>query len=431
MGKVAVGLSGGVDSAVAAALLIDQGYEVTGVFLECWNEPGCRTDQDRKDALAIALKLSIPFEVLDFRREYKERVMEYFVSEYEAGRTPNPDTVCNREIKFGMFYEWGMENGFDYIATGHYARVVRVEEMLRQSGSSHRSRSAQHDKLALKSLASLSNESGYLLVRGVDEKKDQSYFLYQLRPGQLGKILFPIGGMEKTEVRKEAKKRGLDVWEKPDSQGVCFMGEVKVTGFLKGKIERREGDVVWRLSDEQVRKVKGQRSKLKITSQNSRFLDKGWLVVGKHDGVSFKTVGQRIGVGLDQGLIARLCKLGVLDLDPTNLPALYVVGKDVEMNVLVIGLEEDLERSEFEVGDINVLDSRFMNHDSGITDCYVRIRNLGEIVSARIQIENSDREKISVKTNKPLRGVAEGQACVFYDNKSIEAVVLGGGVIVG
>lgn len=215
--KVAVGLSGGVDSAVSAALLVERGYEVTGVFLECWRGPGCRVDEDRKDALAVALDLKIPFEVLDFRREYKERVVDYFYREYVAGRTPNPDVMCNREIKFGMFYEWAMKNGFDHVATGHYARVekrkatnekrktttknVKLEYQLLKGGDEkHDRRLNVSPGVSLAGAAragfggSWTCQDDYQLLGGVDAKKDQSYFLYQLRQEQLGHILFPVGG---------------------------------------------------------------------------------------------------------------------------------------------------------------------------------------------------------------------------------------------
>jgi len=222
--KVAVGMSGGVDSSLAAALLVEQGYDVTGVFLECWRAPGCRVDEDRKDALEVAMGLGIAYKVLNFKKEYKERVVEYFYDEYKAGRTPNPDAMCNREIKFGMFYEWAMEKGFDYVATGHYARIANGEWRIANEGKPV---AISDRRLALQS--------------GVDPKKDQSYFLYQIRPEQLAHILFPLGGMRKTEVRKEAKKRGLSVADKPDSVGICFIGpsfapasEGKgVKGFLK------------------------------------------------------------------------------------------------------------------------------------------------------------------------------------------------------
>lgn len=206
--KIAVGMSGGVDSSVSAAVLKELGWEVTGVFLECWRGPGCRADEDRKDALTVALQLGIPFEVLDFKQTYKEKVVEYFFQEYEAGRTPNPDVLCNKEIKFGLFYDWAMEQGFEAVATGHYAQVKSLDQQ------------------------------SYGLFRGKDDQKDQSYFLYLLQHSQLSHILFPVGGLEKTEVRQLAESYGLPVAKKPDSQGICFIGEIDVRKFLRDKIGR-------------------------------------------------------------------------------------------------------------------------------------------------------------------------------------------------
>ena len=231
--KVAVGISGGVDSALAAALLKDQGHDVTEVFMECWNEPGCRTDDDRKDALKVALKLKIPFKVLDFKKEYRQKVVDWFYTEYQKGRTPNPDIVCNQEIKFGIFYDWMEKNDFDFMATGHYAQVKEGE-----------------------------------LLRSADENKDQTYFLALLKEKQLKKVLFPIGHLTKDKVRKDAKKRNLAVWDKKDSTGICFIGnDYSFSEFLKRRIKTHEGKVIGK---------KGR-------------------VIGSHQGIEFYTIGQRHG----------------------------------------------------------------------------------------------------------------------------------------
>lgn len=230
--KVALGMSGGVDSSLSAHVLLEQGFDVTGVYLECWRAPGCRTEEDRKDALAVALQLQIPFQVLDFKQTYKDKVVEYFFDEYEKGRTPNPDVMCNKEIKFGLFYDWAMENGFDYIATGHYAQV--------QDGQ---------------------------LTTSKDEHKDQTYFLYRMREEQLKHILFPVGHLTKPEVRAEALKRELPVATKKDSVGICFIGDINVHGFLKDRLGEKPGTVT-------------------DTSGN---------VIGEHLGLWFYTVGQRHG----------------------------------------------------------------------------------------------------------------------------------------
>jgi len=335
--KVAVGMSGGVDSSLAAALLVEQGYEVIGVFMECWNELGCRTDKDRKDALKVALKLKISFKVLDFKREYKRQVIDWFYEEFKKGRTPNPDVVCNKEIKFGLFLSWVIKNGFDYMATGHYARVK--------------------------------NER---LFRGIDEKKDQTYFLAMLNQKQLSKVMFPIGEMTKSQVRKEAKKRGIDVWDKKDSTGICFVGhDYSFADFLKRKIKEHEGEVV---------DMKGK-------------------VIGKHKGFEFYTIGQRHGFVVKQ--------------KSAKTKPWYVVRKEVEKNRLVVGNKKDLGRKKFEVGDWHWIDREDLK---GKLQC--RIRHQGRLIGCEIKGKE-------VRLNKFEYGVAGGQVCVVYGGKEC----LGGGII--
>ncbi len=335
--KVVIGMSGGVDSSLAAVLLVEQGYEVTGVFMECWNEPGCRTDKDRKDALKVALKLKIPFKVLDFKREYRKRVIDWFYKEFKKGRTPNPDVMCNKEIKFGLFLDWVIKNGFDYMATGHYARVKKSR-----------------------------------LFRGVDEKKDQTYFLAMLNQKQLSKVMFPIGEMTKRQVRKEAKNRGIDVWDKKDSTGICFVGhDYSFSDFLKRKIKEHEGEVV---------DMKGR-------------------VIGKHKGFEFYTIGQRHGFVVKQ--------------KSSNVGPLYVIRKDKNNNRLVVGSKKDLERKEFKIKDWYWIDKEDLK---GKLQC--RIRHQGRLIECKI----NDKE---VKLGKFEYGVAEGQVCVVYRGKEC----LGGGII--
>jgi tRNA-specific 2-thiouridylase len=234
--RVALGMSGGVDSSVTAHLLLEQGYDVTGVYLECWRAPGCRSEEDRKDALKVALELNIPFTVLDFKQAYKDRVVEYFFTEYEAGRTPNPDVMCNKEIKFGLFYEWAMAQGFEYVATGHYAQA-----------------------------------DGEHLLSATDQHKDQTYFLYLLTEQQLKHVLFPIGHLTKTQVRAEARTRNIHVSSKKDSVGICFIGDINVHEFLKDRLGEKPGDVV----------------------------DTQGNIIGKHQGLWFYTIGQRHGFTVD------------------------------------------------------------------------------------------------------------------------------------
>ena len=279
--KVAVGISGGVDSALAAALLKEKGYNITGIFLECWNEPGCRTDDDRKDALKVALKLKIPFKVLDFKKEYRQKVVDWFYRQYQKGRTPNPDIVCNREIKFGIFYDWVVKNGFNFMATGHYARLQRLR---RSAGGQAR------------------------LLRSADANKDQTYFLALLKEKQLKKVLFPIGHLKKKQVRREAKKRGLPVWDKKDSTGICFIGnDYSFSEFLQRRIKPHAGEVV----------------------------DKKGKMIGLHQGIEFYTIGQRHGFKVNP--------------HSTNSAPLFVVSKNAKKNQLTVGSKKDLAKKEFKV----------------------------------------------------------------------------------
>ena len=231
--KVFVAMSGGVDSSVAAFLLQEKGYEVVGCHFICWE--GCDSNEDRRDAMRVAAKLGIPFLTFDFRQEYREKVFDYMVKEYELGRTPNPDVMCNKYIKFGIFLEKALEMGADFIATGHYVR----KEM---------------DNL----------------YAAKDKNKDQSYFLWRLDREKISRSLFPIGGYLKSEVREIAKKAGLPTAEKKDSQGLCFVGKVNFQDFLRGYLPRKEGSVI---------NPEGK-------------------ILGKHDGAYFFTPGQRHGLKL-------------------------------------------------------------------------------------------------------------------------------------
>ena len=359
-------MSGGVDSSLAAALLVEKGYDVTGVHLVCWEEPGCRAPEDRKDALAVALRLGIPFEVLDFQEEYQERVIEYFYREYEAGRTPNPDVVCNREIKFGLFLEWSLRNGFGYVATGHYARIK--------------------------------NQGQYHLLKGVDPKKDQSYFLYTLTQEQLKHILFPVGHLIKEEVRREARRRGLPTADKPDSVGICFVGDVDVQEFLRRRISEKHGEVV----------------------------DTDGNVIGEHKGVWFYTIGQRHGFTINSNIDSQVLNL------KHAIPPLYVVSKDVARNKLVVGFGPETYNDLFSVRDVHWINGfrKISNlHAKGragksqISNLSVRIRHGGELIPGELTFKGSTLH--GVRLSEPQRGIAPGQAVVFYrDNEC-----LGGGVI--
>lgn len=362
--KVALGMSGGVDSSLSAYLLLEVGYEVTGIYLECWRAPGCRTEEDRKDALKVALELGIKFEVLDFKQAYKDRVVEYFFKEYEAGRTPNPDVMCNKEIKFGMFYDWAMEQGFDYVATGHYAAIEEI------------------------------NGKKSLTIPA-DTHKDQTYFLYRMRQEQLEHILFPLGQLTKAEVRTEAKKRGIAVANKPDSQGICFIGEINVHNFLKERLGENPGEVV------------------NTTGE----------VIGTHKGLWFYTVGQRHGFEISGTWKTKQGEL------KHAMPPYYVIRKLPEKNQLVVGFGAETYVKEFGVEEMHWIDESVSISIEGLKEnLFVRIRHGGKLIACTI-LETANKS-LKVKLAEPTQGIAEGQSAVFYQKNGDQYVCLGGGVIV-
>lgn len=398
-------MSGGVDSSLCAYLLKEQGYEVTGVYLECWRAPGCRTEEDRKDALKVALGLEIPFQVLDFKQQYKDKVVEYFFEEYEAGRTPNPDVLCNKEIKFGMFYDWAMEQGFDYVATGHYAQIGKMGKL------------ENEDHLP-------SQFSDFpILQTSADAKKDQTYFLYRLRQEQLDHILFPIGHLTKSQVREESKKRNIPVAEKPDSQGICFIGEINVHNFLRERLGENPGEVV---------NTKGE-------------------VMGKHQGLWFYTVGQRHGFEIFGSWKSAQGQL------KHAMPPYYVIKKIPEKNQLMVGFGAETFRKEFGVEEVHIINEKFQELCSKF-QVYVRIRHGGKLIPCQLIVDKQvngqepvlnkvEGSKVKCVLEEPTQGIAEGQSSVFYvnigvwENRKIDRtdnllpttysryVCLGGGVI--
>jgi len=278
-----VAMSGGVDSSVAAALLKKQGFNVTGVFMRPWQPwPGlCMWQGDREDALRAAAVLDIPLLTWDFSKEYKKEVGDYMIREYKAGRTPNPDVMCNKEIKFGLFLKKSLKEGANYIATGHYVR--RMERREWKVVGSKRS-----EKL---------HSTFYSLLSAKDKNKDQSYFLWTLTQDQLRYCLFPVGGYIKPEIRKLAKKFGLPNHDKKDSQGVCFIGPLEMKDFLKKYIKQKPGKIV----------------------------DQDGKLIGQHDGVYYYTIGQRHGLNIGNGA-----------------GPYYVTGKDLRKNIVYVGKEKDL-----------------------------------------------------------------------------------------
>lgn len=389
--RVAVGLSGGVDSAVSAYLLKKQGYEVTGVHLVCWDGGvECKASKDRQDALRVAMTLGVPFEVLDFQKEYKERVIDRFYDDYAKGLTPNPDVWCNSEIKFGMFMEWAVRQGFDYIATGHYAKVERVE--IRPPGLRRGGRAGLQGYEPC--------EGRVKLVVPKDRKKDQTYFLYRLGQRELLGVIFPLGDYLKKEVREIAREAGLPVANKKDSQGICFVGDVDVNEFLQRRLKEREGEVV-------VRKSKRQKVKCKNIVSVADF-----EVVGRHKGVWFYTIGQRGGWEVRREYQK---KFG------GEIPVFYVIDKEVERNRLVVGFGAETYRDGLEVKDL----SWVRGEEKRIDGVKVRIRHGGALIKAKVRVKGTVG-RLEVELKEAQRGVSPGQAAVFYDGEE----VLGGGVIV-
>lgn len=343
--KILVGLSGGVDSSVVAALLQERGYKVEGAYMRCWSEgPYCTADKDEADATRVATKLDIPFQVINFEKEYKKKVIDYFYAEYEAGRTPNPDVMCNKEIKFGLFLNHARKRGFDYIATGHYVRVT--------------------------------NGSGYDLRTGIDESKDQSYFLYLVGQDQLAHALFPLGDLKKTQVRKLAKQYGLPTAEKPDSMGICFVGPVDIRELLTQKIKPKRGDVV---------SVDGK-------------------VMGEHIGLAFYTIGQREGLGVS-----------------ARVPY-YVVSKKAKKNELIVAPfgHASLFKDKFS--------ARYTHWVAGVEPKFpkevaVKLRYRAPNVAGIVRKLGGNR--VEVKLNKAQRAITPGQSAVFYDGDK----VIGGAVV--
>ena len=280
--KVVVALSGGVDSSVAAYLLKNQGYDLIGLFMKNWHDETftisdeCPWLDDSNDAMLVADKLNIPFQVIDLSKDYKEKIIDYMFDEYSKGNTPNPDILCNREIKFDVFMDVALSLGADYVATGHYSRVKKNH----------------NDENIIK----------YELHSGLDNTKDQSYFLCQLNQNQLSKILFPIGDLTKAEVRKIAKKNNLVTAEKKDSQGLCFVGKVSLPDFLQQKLKKKKGNVIEipgdsKLYDKQIKFIDENERLLSLTDEIDYNLSDG-KIIGKHNGAYYYTLGQRKGLAI-------------------------------------------------------------------------------------------------------------------------------------
>jgi tRNA-specific 2-thiouridylase len=377
--RVVVGLSGGVDSSVAAHLLIQQGYEVIGMFMRNWHDESvtlsddCPWIDDSNDALLIAQQLGIPFQVIDLSKEYKERIVDYMFNEYEAGRTPNPDVLCNREIKFDVFLKAALELGADYVATGHYCRRIN-------------------------------HEDGTVGLRaGKDPNKDQSYFLCQLNQDQLSKALFPIGELLKPEVREIAKEMGLVTAEKKDSQGLCFVGKISLPQFLQQKLIAKKGDVVELPDDLELFKAYNSIAPI---IENVQQLACDFLYtadmgnkVAEHQGAHYYTVGQRKG----------------LHIGGRPLPS-FVIGIDTINNLVFSGQTDEHNGLNKYALKINNQDIHWINLKYKITteeqlECIVRIRYRQPLKKATL-IQKEDGLYILFPEKE--KGITPGQFAAWY-----------------
>lgn len=351
--KVYVGMSGGVDSSVSAALLKHAGYDVTGVFIKVWQPEWfvCTWKEDRLDAMRVCVHLGIPFLTLDLEKEYKKEVVDYMVSEYKSGRTPNPDVMCNKHVKFGGFFEWARKQGADYVATGHYAQV-------KEKGNAWR------------------------LVSGVDSGKDQSYFLWTLTQHELSKTLFPVGGMKKEKTRALARKYGLPVADKKDSQGLCFIGKVPAKEFLSHYISPKRGDV----------------------------LDESGKVIGEHDGAVFLTVGERHGFTVTQ--------------KGSEETPFYVIKRDIDKNTVTVSHRLPngtlpLEKNEYALEHVNWIsgmpDEREVKYEA-------RLRHLGKLIPCTVEIHTPKRAMVRFEE---LVTISSGQSLVLYSGETC----IGGGIV--
>ena len=427
-------MSGGVDSSVSAALLKEAGYDVTGVFIKVWQPDwmDCNWREDRLDAMRVAAALDIPFFTLDLEKEYKRDVVDYMIAEYRAGRTPNPDVMCNKSVKFGAFYDWAMKNGADFVATGHYSRIKCKMQNVKckiERNIENRNKDAKNLQLSTarglferaeivraEGLAGFSADrpvgevqfrervptgleevrrfgaANYELLAGTDPNKDQSYFLWNIHQEQLPHILFPIGDIEKPDVRTLAKKFKLPNADKKDSQGLCFIGKVNIKEFLSHYMEPKKGDV----------------------------LDENSKVIGHHDGAFFLTIGERHGFTIDKKT-------------PHDKPY-FIVAKDIDKNTIVVSNKDPqgflaqaktsvrLEKTNW-MSEVRGVGARHESADSPAYSGRARYRQpLESLVFTSI---NEKKRTAEIEFDKPQNALTPGQSLVVYDAETC----LGGGVI--
>lgn len=394
MKRVVVGLSGGVDSSVAAYLLKEQGYEVIGLFMKNWHDDSvtisneCPWLEDSNDALLVAEKLGIPFQTVDLSEQYKERIVDYMFNEYEKGRTPNPDVLCNREIKFDVFMKIALSLGADYVATGHYCRRDVIEK---------------------------DGQEVYRLLSGIDNNKDQSYFLCQLSQEQLSKALFPIGELTKPEVRAIAAEQGLITAEKKDSQGLCFIGKVRLPEFLQQQLQPKEGIIyevnadlpLYSEAEPEFATVEEQ---LAFEAKNISYNPTMAKVVGKHQGAHYYTIGQRKG----------------LNVGGTK-EALFIIATDVETNAIYTGQGHShpgLFRKALYIqeSEIHWVREDLALKDGETMEVMVRIRYRQPLQKATLhKFDNG----MYISFDQPQSAITEGQFAAWHINDEL----VGSGVI--
>ncbi len=366
MKKVFVGLSGGVDSAVSAALLKKDGYDVTGVFIKVWQPEWveCNWKEDRRDAMRVAAHLGIPFVTLDLEHEYKKEVIDNMISEYAAGRTPNPDVLCNREVKFGAFWRWAKEQGADFVATGHYT---------------------QNNK-----------KGAWSMEKGIDDTKDQSYFLWTLNQMDLEHVLFPVGHMKKSQVREMAERFGLPNAEKKDSQGLCFIGKVDIKDFLGHYIESKPGKV----------------------------LDYNGEVIGIHPGAVLFTKGERHGFTINSDMKT-----------PLDVPH-YVVEKDMKNNTITVSNRERSELLPGATREVKIVRANWVSGEApdneeeekgdGVIRYPFQARSRYRQTLQNCRIIYASNIEAKIEFEEPQDTLTPGQSLVIYDGY----VCLGGGIII-
>lgn len=403
--RVLMALSGGIDSAVSAWKLIQDGYEVEAAFMKNYSATkGLKYDEcpwlvDRQDALRVAAFLGIPMHTVNYEKEYEKNVLNYFFTEYKAGRTPNPDVMCNKEIKFKMLYNWAMKEGFDYVATGHYAQVI---EKPAKSGSktqpvdNFKSVAQRKSKKIEKTVGKsqlrkndLSVGSTYTLQRSADDFKDQTYFIYNIHTPQLPHLLFPIGGMKKSAVKSLAKKIGLPNADKKESMGLCFVGKIRLKEFLDQKLKPKSGPIV--------------RFDIQPDGKTKQ------VKIGEHEGLAYYTIGQRQGVRVGAG------------------GPWFVAKKDLKTNTLVVTNDPHdklLETKQIEVHSVNWI----TEPASFPVKLQGRFRHQGELQKILVEKASvkSKNPHYTITFSKPQLAIASGQSLVMYDGN----ICVGGGVIV-